>query len=161
MSKLLLFIILSLSLNAKEIIPHIVDNKNVRLITNDKTFDSSIIKEKNYLINYVDPDERGLNEDMMDRLELHNFNAGSIAIINLEATWIPNFLLEAILEENQKKHPDTIFVKDLNKELVEFWNLEDDNVHTLVLNEKHEILFKKSGKLSLEDEKEIIKLLSN
>lgn len=157
--KLLFFILLSCILSAQDILPRIINNENIIYVNDESLFDSAIIKKKNYLVNYVDPDERGLNEGVMDRLELLNLQSGSIAIINLEATWIPNVLLESLLKKNQEKHPRTIFVKDKNKELVSFWNLEDDNSNTLVLNEEHKILFKKSGKLSGEDERTIIKLL--
>ena len=140
-------------------LPTITDNENIKIVKDDKLFNTNIIKDKKTLLNYVDPDERDLNKEVMDKLEVLQPDINSIAIINLDATWLPNVILEGILKTNQEEHPNTIFVKDFSKELVKLWKLEDDNYNVLVFDKDGKIIFKEYGKLSKDKEEEFLKLL--
>ena len=40
-------------------------------------------------------------------------------MINMAATWLPNFAINSALEEKQKKYPRTIYVRDYKKVLVQ------------------------------------------
>ena len=125
-------------------------------------WNSSMLQGKIYTIFYVDPDERELNNPLADALKERNFDrkkVNSVAIINLAATWLPNMILEAKLEEKQKKFPHTIYVKDKNKVLVNAWNLDDDNSDILVFDQKGELIYKKFGKVSDTEIKEVISLI--
>jgi predicted transcriptional regulator len=95
----------------------------------------------------------------MDKIEAIHPDIGAIAIINLEATWLPNAILEGVLKTNQEKHPTTIFVKDYNKEFVKLWNLPDDSYVVMVFNENGERIFIKDGKLNIKEQKKVIDLL--
>ena len=69
-------------------------------------WNSSMLNGKIYTLFYVDPDERELNTPLADALKARKFDrkkVNSVAIINLAATWLPNVILEAKLEEKQKK----------------------------------------------------------
>ena len=123
---------------------------------------SSMLKGKIYTVFYVDPDERDLNNPLADALKARKFDrkkVNSVAIINLAATWIPNVVLESLLEKKQKKFPDTIYVKDKKKVLVDKWNLADDNSDILIFDQKGKLLYKKFGQVSDEEIKKIIALI--
>ena len=126
------------------------------------TWNSSMIKGKIYILFYVDPDKRDLNNALADALQSRNFNkhkVDSIAVINLAATWIPNAILENILKKKQKKFPDTLYVKDKKKVLVKKWHLSDDNSDILIFDSKGKLIYKKFGKVTKSEIKSIIKLI--
>lgn len=125
-------------------------------------WNSSMLKGKVYTVFYVDPDERELNTPLADALKARNFDrkkVNSVAIINLGATWIPNVILESLLKKKQKKFPHTIYVKDKKKVLVNKWHLADDNSDILIFNQKGKLIYKKFGKVSAEEIKNIISLI--
>lgn len=126
------------------------------------TWSSSMLKGKIYTLFYVDPDKKELNQSLAKALKAHNFDrkkVDSIAIINLAATWIPNAILETILEKKQKEFPHTLYVKDKKKVLVKQWKLADDNSDILIFDKKGKLIYKKFGKVSESEIKEIIKLI--
>ena len=129
---------------------------------NGETWDSSMLKGKIYTVFYVDPDERDLNNALADALKAKNFDrkkVNSVAIINLAATWLPNVILESKLKEKQKKFPNTIYVKDKKKVLVKKWSLADDNSDILIFDKKGKLIYKKFGKVSDSEIKNVIALI--
>jgi len=126
------------------------------------SWSSSMLKGKIYTLFYVDPDKKELNQALALALKTRSFDRSkvdSIAIINLAATWIPNAILETILEKKQKEFPNTLYVKDKKKVLVEKWKLEDDNSDILIFDKKGTLIYKKFGKVSDTEIKEVIKLI--
>jgi predicted transcriptional regulator len=77
----------------------------------------------------------------------------------MAATWKPNFVISAILKKKQKRYPDTIYVKDKQKVFVREWGLADDDFNIVVLGSDGRVLFVKSGELSKEDAKRLLKIL--
>jgi predicted transcriptional regulator len=115
---------------------------------------SSTIKGKVYSLFYVDPDEKGANEALETALKKEDFDKakyGSIAVINLSATWKPNVIIEKILAGKQREYPDTIYVKDKGSVLVKKWNLPDNAYVVLLFDRTGKLLFNKAGKLSEKD----------
>ncbi|MEA2027787.1 MAG: YtfJ family protein [Campylobacterota bacterium] len=146
--------------SAQNISYTINENPNLRTIKENKPFSSDIIKGKTFLVNYVDPDERELNKAFMRELEKFNKGQiGSIAIINLAATWLPNSLIEGELRKSQKAHPTTIYVKDYKKVLVKKWELKDDDYNTLIFDKNQKLLFRAHGKLNAKQQAEIKRIL--
>lgn len=128
--------------------------------TNGSAWNSNMLKGKVHILFYVDPDERKLNEPLSQALKKRHFDRkkyASVAMINLAATWLPNAILESKLKAKQKEFPDTTYVKDKKKVLVNKWGLADDNSDILVFNKQGKLIYKKFGKLS---EKEIIFVLA-
>ncbi|PHS38557.1 MAG: transcriptional regulator [Sulfurovum sp.] len=116
-----------------------------------KAWHSTMLKGKVYALFYVDPDERDLNNAFADTLKAKGFDgtkAGSVAIINLAATWMPNIILESKLKDKQKKYTQTLYVNDKKKVLVKKWGLSDDNSNILIFSQKGELIYKKFGKMS-------------
>ena len=131
---------------------------------NGEPWSSEEISGKVFTLMYVDPDEKEINEHVATALKKNKFpldKYGSIAIINMDATWLPDFAIASSLEEKQKKYPNTVYVKDLEKELVKKWGLTDDNYDVLVFNQKGEVIFSKDGKLSEEELEKLIQEIRN
>ena len=123
---------------------------------------SSMLKGKIYTLFYVDPDKKELNMNLANALKAKHFDrkkVNSVAVINLAATWIPNAILETMLEKKQKQFPDTLYVKDKKKVLVKQWGLADDNNDILIFDKKGKLIYKKFGKLNSTEIKEVIQLI--
>lgn len=156
--------LLSISLSAisvGEITPRVIINAEDGGVVknNGGMWDSDCMKNSLILLFYVDPDEKDTNTHFTDILKEKKYDKTkykSIAVINLAATWKPNFILESILESKQKEFPSTIYVKDKNSILVDKWKLKDNSSEVLILSEDSKVLFYKSGKL---DKKDIVKAI--
>ena len=111
---------------------------------------------------YVDPDEKDLNESVADAIKRRKFPDAlfqSIAVINMAATWKPNWLIAAILKRKQKKFPRTVYVRDNRKVLVHRWGLADNSYVICVFDADGRLLFEKAGKFSGKDGKALLKTL--
>ncbi len=127
-----------------------------------KPWSSSSIKGKIYVMFYVDPDEKDLNSHFSDALKAKKYdrkNYGSIAIVNLAATWKPNFIIEKLLKSKQKDFPDTTYVKDINSMLVKEWDVADDNSDIIIFSKDGKVLFYKAGKMTTENIQEAFKII--
>ena len=125
-------------------------------------FNSKELTGKVHVLFYVDPDEKDLNNDTTEALRLENFpreQYQSYAIINMDATWLPNFAISSALEEKQKKYPTAIYVRDYDKVLVKEWNLADDNSDVLAFDKSGKVIFMKAGKLTPQDIQKLIGLI--
>ena len=61
-----------------------------------------------HVLFYVDPDESDLNNAASDALKAEHFDKAqyrSVAIINMDATWLPNAVLQMRLESKQEEYP--------------------------------------------------------
>jgi len=168
MNRYLLSLILILSgLDAIELgsIPKlvIIDGKNGGKIDGG-AWNSSMIKNKVSILFYVDPDKRDDNVVLTKALKAEKFDRSkyqSIAIINLAATWLPDAILESKLAEKQKEFPDTIYVKDKTKFLLDRWKLQDDSSDILLFDKRGTLIYKKFGKLSSDEIKKVINLIES
>ena len=133
----------------------VISGKNGGLVKDGKAWDSSMLKNKVYVMFYVDPDKKDVNEEFSQALKAKEYRKkgafGSIAIINMAATWKPNFAINIILKSKQKEFPKTIYVKDYNKVLVKKWGLRDDASDILIFSKNGTLLFYKAGKMSTSD----------
>lgn len=123
---------------------------------------STMLKDKIYVLFYIDPDKKELNDNFVDALKKEKFNRkkfSSVAIINLEATWLPNAIIESKLEEKQKKFPNTIYVKDEKRLLVKHWKVADNNSDILIFDKKGRLLYQNFGEISEKKIPEVIKLI--
>ena len=118
---------------------------------NGESWNSSEIKGKVFALFYVDPDEADLNNEASEALKAKAFDKqkfGSYALINMDATWLPNFALEMKLVSKQKDYPDTIYVKDLDKIMVKEWKLADDSSNVVIFDRLGKVVFSVDGKLN-------------
>lgn len=139
-----------------------IDNDNGGMVADGAAWNSSSIKDKVIVMFYVDPDEKDTNAHFSKALKEKKFDStkfGSIAIVNLAATWKPNFVIESILKTKQKEFPNTIYVKDKNSVLVNEWDVQNDASNILLFSKNGELLFYKSGAMSEEEVDQTLKLI--
>ena len=123
---------------------------------------SDELKGKVHVLFYVDPDESDLNNDTSEALRLEKLPKDryqSYAIINMDATWLPNFAITSALEKKQKKYPAAIYVRDYDKVLVKKWGIADDNSDVVAFDKKGNVIFIKEGKLGPEDIKKLVQVV--
>ncbi len=132
-----------------------IEGDNGGLVKEDgAAWNSSTVKDKVYVMFYVDPDEKDTNSHFSAALKAKQYdrtNYGSLAVINLAATWKPNFAIESVLAEKQLEFPDTIYVKDKESVLVNEWEIADNSSNIIIFSKTGEVIFYKEGKLSEED----------
>lgn len=163
-----LFIILSFlfvrNLYSTEVLPLVTLQGEYGGRLDGSSWSSSEINGKVFTLFYVDPDEKNLNEPLADLLKKENFpldKYGSIGIINMAATWLPNFAIASSLKEKQKKFPNTVYVKDLKKVLVKEWNLKDDSSNVLIFDKSGKLLIKVMGKATDEEAQKVLSLIKD
>ena len=166
MKKLLIALLISINLFGLTVgeIPPIatIEDDNGGLAGDGTPWNSSMIEKKVYVMFYVDPDEKSTNEHFSAALKEKKYDRagfGSIAIVNLEATWKPNFIIEKILKSKQEEFPDTIYVKDKKKVLVDKWSIGDDASNILIFSKDSKLLFYKSGKMEEADMKKAFSII--
>lgn len=124
---------------------------------------SDSMRGKMRVLFYVDPDEKELNEHVGQAIQKANLDKelyGSVAVINMGATWLPNFAVARSLKAKQAQYPRTVYVKDINKSLVARWGLADDGYDVVVLDPVGTVLFYGSGKLSAAQTETVVRLLA-
>jgi predicted transcriptional regulator len=101
------------------------------------------------VIFYVDPDEKDLNNDAGEAVKKEAFSLDrfqSYAIINMKATRLPKFIISKNLKNKQKQYPNTIYVRDYKKVLVEKWGITDHSNDVLAFDSTGKALFQKRWK---------------
>ena len=150
------------ALTVGEVPPKVVIEKENGGYLDGTSWNSSMLKNKVYVLFYVDPDERDTNNAFSEALKVKNYDLNyysAVAIINLAATWLPNVVLESKLKDKQKNFPNAIYVKDKSKILVKEWKLKDDSSNVLVFNKNGELLYAYAGKLDSSEIDKVLKLI--
>lgn len=125
-------------------------------------FSTRILRGKIWYMVYVDPDKRDYNEYLNQELKKRQYPDayfGSVAVVNMAATWIPNFLLEKMLQEKQEEYPRTIYVLDYEKVFVKSWGLKDDNYNILVFDAEGRLQYWGWGDLSRDQADRVLRLI--
>lgn len=150
---------LSTNIFSQELLKKVILEKEDGGRLDGSAWSSEELKDKVHVLFYVDPDEKDLNEHVADLIKKQNFPTDkmtSVGIINMAATWLPNFAIASSLKEKQKKFPHTIYVKDFKKVLVKEWGLKDDSSNILVFNKQGQVLIKILGKATNEEADKVI-----
>ena len=124
---------------------------------------SDSMRGKMRVLFYVDPDEKEPNEQVGQAIQKANLDQehyGSVAAINMGATWLPNLAVARSLKAKQAQYPRTVYVKDINKTLVARWGLTDDSYDVIVLDPAGTVLFYGAGKLSQAQTETVVRLLA-
>jgi YtfJ family uncharacterized protein len=125
-------------------------------------WESNELKGKIHVLFYVDPDEKDLNNEASEALKAEDFSRKkfqSVAIINMAATWLPNFAISSSLKKKQEQYPTTIYIRDYKKVVVNAWEISDDNSNVLAFDKKGRLIFRKDGKLNQEDIRKLIRII--
>lgn len=129
-----------------------------------EAWSSSELKGKVFVLFYVDPDFSDLNNAASEALKAEKFSLEkyqSLAVINMAATWLPNFAIDGKLKAKQKDYPDTIYVRDIHKALVKEWKLADDNNDVIAFDQEGKVIFTHEGKLDAEKIKQLIEIIKS
>ena len=165
MKKLLLLLLAAAALLAVEVgrpLPQLTLSGKEGGRVDGKPFDSDTLKGKTTVIFYVDPDKKGLNEAFTDALHAQHFDRSryqSVAVVNMAATWMPDFAIASALKSKQRKFPDTIYVMDRRKKGVEVWGMSDDDANFAVLSKEGEVLYFRAGKIPEEEYETIFSII--
>lgn len=114
------------------------------------------------VIFYVDPDEKDKNEEISERLKVRDYKPDEVqylGMINMEATWLPNFAISESLKSKQRKYPTTLYLKDYTKKGVKTWKIADDENDVIVLDKRGTVVFAKFGKVTKEEGDKLIALM--
>ncbi len=168
MKKITLGILLALFLTAFGVAGEIVVGEKPPVLVLDgrdggrldnTSWSSNELKDKVWCLFYVDPDESDLNtaaEDSLSAEDIPDDKLETVAVINYKATRLPGFAVSIVLKGKQRKHPDTIYLKDNKHVFVEKWGLTDDTYCTLVFDKEGVLVYRKDGKMSEEEIDEYI-----
>jgi YtfJ family uncharacterized protein len=127
-----------------------------------KPWSSEELQGKVHVLFYVDPDEKDTNNDASEALDREKFSSDkfqSVGIINMAATWLPNFAISSAIKDKQKRYPKTIYVRDYERVLVSAWKIADDSSNVLAFDKKGKLIFRKDGKLTVEEIQTLIKVI--
>ncbi len=127
-----------------------------------KPWSSEELRGKVHVLFYVDPDEKDTNNDASEALDREKFPSDkfqSVGIINMAATWLPNFAISSALKDKQKRYPTTIYVRDYKKVLVDAWKIADDSSNVFAFDKNGRLIFRKDGKLTPEEIQRLIKVI--
>jgi len=130
--------------------------------TDGTAWHSGSLKGKVIIAFYVDPDKKELNSELNHALQKRQFDGrkfGSVAIVNMAATWMPDMAIEALLKKKQKEFKNTLYVRDRNKVLVKKWGLDDDNSDVMLFSKEGKLFYKKFGKLSPAEIQKLLALI--
>jgi len=81
---------------------------------------------KVWVVVHADPDESDLNNTATEALKAKDYPDdvyASTAIINMAATWKPNFAIDLILAGKQEDYPSTVYVRDIDNKVGKVWGL--------------------------------------
>ena len=123
---------------------------------------SAELQGKVHVLFYVDPDEKDTNNEASEALDREKFPSDqfqSVGIINMAATWLPNFAISSALKDKQKRYPKTIYVRDYKKVLVKAWKIADDSSNVFAFDKIGKLIFRKDGKLTAEEIQMLIKVI--
>ena len=129
-----------------------------------KAWSSTELKGKIFVLFYVDPDEKDMNEHVAEAIRAEAFPGdkfGSVAVINMAASWVPNVVLDKILAGKQVKFPRTIYVRDRERRLVQDWGLTDNSYQITVFDRDGTVLFTKAGKFTDAETRKLVQLLKD
>jgi len=128
----------------------------------ERPWSSEELQGKVYVLFYVDPDEKDTNNEASEALDREKFSSDqfqSVGVINMAASWLPNFAISSSLKEKQKRYPRTLYVRDYKKVLVTAWKIADDSSNVYAFDKQGKLIFKKEGKLSAEEIQMLIKAI--
>lgn len=153
----MLGVLFSFGLHAVElgkVVPDIKLDGDIGGYLDGSPWSSADMRGKVHVYFYVDPDHKDRNNPFSDRLKKENFSSDyyqAVAIVNLKATWLPNFAVKAALREKQKEFPRTLYMYDRGRHLVKEWGLKDDESDILITGPDGKVLYFYFGELKQDE----------
>ncbi|MCF8242086.1 MAG: YtfJ family protein [Melioribacteraceae bacterium] len=123
------------------------------------SWSSKELKGKINLLLYVAPDQQGSVQKFLERIDKRNYQKERFQvtlILNTEATWIPNSLIEDKVRGKAEEDTTKIYVLDKDEVVLNEWNLSEDNPNILLINDGGLVVFLYSDELNEEVENELL-----
>jgi predicted transcriptional regulator len=127
------------------------------------TLDDPQFQGKVLYIAYVDPDEKDTNNHVEDTLKKEKESGAldkdryeGFGIVNLKATWLPDFAIKSAVKKKKKK-TGAIILLDPDYTILNQWGLKNDASNVMVLDKERICRYIYSGKLP---EDELAKMLA-
>ncbi|MCF7823298.1 MAG: YtfJ family protein [Candidatus Marinimicrobia bacterium] len=130
----------------------------------DTAWSSTELVGKVWVVVHADPDESEMNNAATEALKAKDYDLdyyGSVALINMAATWKPNFAINLILAGKQEDYPSTVYVRDNDNKVGKVWGLADDSNNIVVFDPTGKVIFSVDGKLSAANIEEMIMLIDD
>jgi len=125
-------------------------------------FDSEKLRGKAFVLFYVSPKKKELNMEASEELKAQKFEGdafGSVAIIDLKSSWIPNPLILRAVRAKQEKYPRTIYLKDRKRYMHKILDFKPSGNEIFAFDGDGKMIFRHLGKAEPEKIKELIKLM--
>lgn len=129
-----------------------------------KDWKSNSLDGKVYVLFYVSPGKKNLNNDASEALKKEKFDSevfASVAAIDLKSSWLPNGLIRRAIKKKQKKYPRTIYLTDKEKSVPKQLNFEESGNDILVFDKEGVEVFRHLGKLGEEEIKKMISTIKS
>lgn len=134
------------------------EDKDEKVFTN-KTWAGKVL-----LVNYVDPDEKDLNEHFTDAMKkakddglLFDESYKGIGIVDFAASWKPDFLIRSFAADKAKKY-NTIILFDYDAVMRESWGLKADTANAILLDKKGVVQYISMGRVPDEEVDRVVQM---
>ena len=117
-------------------------------------------------VNYVDPDEKDLNEpynEVIDKAvkvdkRIDSLKFKGIGITDCKSTWLPNGIIRSIAGSKAKKFKTTILF-DYDAGLQKLWGLPEDNYSVVILDKNRVCRYIYKGKIPESENEKVVQLI--
>ncbi len=117
-------------------------------------------------VNYVDPDEKDLNEPYNEVLDkavkidktIDSVFFKGIGITDCKSTWLPNGVIRSIAGNKAKKFK-TVILFDYDATLQNLWGLPKDSYSVVILDKNRICRYIYKGKIPVSENEKIIQLI--
>lgn len=145
---LMITLFAAVSLNAQiEInknLPDLVLSEDKGGNINGTEWKSSDLKNKLNIVFYVAPNQQDNVEPLLIKIDSAGYFLEYVKItliINTEATWIPNGIIEGKVKGRAKDDTTKSYVLDKDEVLLREWNLSEDNPNIIVVDKSGKVIY--------------------
>jgi predicted transcriptional regulator len=133
---------------------------------NKKEFTMNSWAGKVLQVNYVDPDEKDLNEpynEVVDKAvkvdkRIDSLKFKGIGITDCKSTWLPNGIIRSIAGSKARKFKTTILF-DYDASLQKLWGLPQDNYSVVILDKNRVCRYIYKGKIPESENEKVVQLI--
>ncbi len=129
-----------------------------------KEWNSSNLTGKINLILYVDPGKKESATPLIDKIDSLNYAPDSLGItfiVNTQATFIPDFLIQKMIKSRAEENKNILYVLDQNKVLIKEWKLTEENINVLIIDSSGKTLHRHDGEITEEYINKLISRIDN
>jgi uncharacterized protein len=117
---------------------------------------------KVHMVVYSTASEKDANNDAAEAVKKEDFPTdkfASIAVVNMKSSWQPNYFIDKAIKSKQEQFPKTLYVRDLNRVLVDKWKLADKSNDIVVFDKTGKVVFSVDGALSAKQKDELLAVI--